>query len=340
MIYTPQKVLKALQQKKYAPVYFLQGEEPYSIHLITNYIEKNVLNAAEKALNLSVVYGKDVSMQEILTHARRFPMGSAYQIVLVKEAQELQDLKKEIGRRLLAAYVQSPQPSTLLVFAHKHKILNARSSLSKVLSQQAVLVHAKQVYDSQIPEWITGYIQAKGLTITAKAILLLQQYIGNDLTMLVSELDKLQLNLKEKTEIDEAIVQAYVGISKAYHAFELQKALAQKDVHKTYQIVAYFVANPKNHPAIPLVALLFSFFSKLLCMHHSPDKSALSLAQRLSIHPYFLEEYRLAVQHYPLAKVIENMHHLHQADLQLKGIDYPATPEGQILKELIFKLMH
>ena len=340
MLCTPQQVLAQLQQKQYAPVYFLQGEESYYVDLIMDYVEANVLSAAEKGFNLTVVYGKDQSMQEILTHARRFPMGSERQVVLVKEAQELQDLKREAGRKLLEAYVKSPQPATLLVFAHRYKTLDARRSLSKVLAQQAVLVHAKKVYDNQVGAWIVAYTRAKELCITEKAAWMLQEYVGNDLTRLANELDKICLNLEGGTEIDDGMVQTYVGISRTFNAFELQKALAQKDVCKAQQIVQYFEANPKNNPAIPLVALLFSFFSKLLRLHHAKDKAASALAKVLQVSPYFLQEYLLAARHYPLPKVIKNIHHLHQADLQLKGVDYPATPAGQLLKELVFKLMH
>lgn len=340
MPYTPQQVLAQLQQKQYAPVYFLQGEEPYYIDLITHYIEKNVLSAAEKSFNLTIVYGKDQSMHEILTYARRFPMGSERQVVIVKEAQELQDLKSEAGRKLLEAYIQSPQPATLLVLAYKYKTLDARTSLSKVLTQQAVLVYSKKIYDNQIGKWIMAYARERALCITEKATLMLQEYIGSDLSRLVNELNKICLNLEEDTEIDDVMVQTYIGISRTFNAFELQKSLAQKDVLKAHQIVLHFEANPKNNPAIPLVVLLFVFFSKLLLLHHAKDKSTSSLATKLQVSPYFIQEYMLAVQHYPLPKVIENIHHLHQADLQLKGVDYPATPEGQILKELVFKLMH
>ncbi|MEL6606671.1 MAG: DNA polymerase III subunit delta [Bacteroidota bacterium] len=340
MPHTPQQVLTQLQKKQYASVYFLQGEEPYYIDLITNYVEANVLSDAEKGFNLTVVYGKEGTIPTILSHARRFPMGSEYQVVLVKEAQELQDLKKEAGRKLLESYIQSPQPATLLVFAHKYKTLDARRSLSKTLAKQAVLVNSKKLYDNQLGAWITTYARDKGLSITEKATWMLQEYIGNDLERLANELSKICLNIEQSTGIDDVMVQTYVGISRNFNAFELQKALAKKDVPKAQQIVAHFAANPKNNPAIPLVALLFSFFSKLLRLHHAQDKSDAALAKALQVSPYFVQEYITAAKHYPLPKVIENIHHLHQADLQLKGVDYPATPEGQILKELIFKLMH
>lgn len=339
MLHTPQQILAALKRKEYAPVYFLQGEEPYYIDLIANYIGENVLSASEKDFNLTVVYGKDHSMGEILTHARRFPMGSEHQVVIVKEAQEQQDLRKEEGGKHLAAYIQSPQPATLLVWAYKYKTLDARKSLSKVLAQKAVLVHTKKVYDYQIGAWITAYVQERGLSITEKANLMLQEFIGSDLTRLANELDKIQINLKQNTEIDDTLVQEYVGISRIFNAFELQKALAQKNIAKACRIVLHFEANAKKNPAIPLVALLFSFFSKLLLLHHAKDSSPSALANVLQVSPYFVQEYILAAQYYPLPQVIKNIHHLHQADVQLKGVDYPAVPEGQVLKELVCKLL-
>jgi DNA polymerase-3 subunit delta len=339
MVCTPQQVLTALKNKQYAPVYFLQGEEPYYIDLLTRYIEENVLSASEKDFNLTVVYGKDQTMSDILTHARRFPMGSERQVVIVKEAQAQQDLHREEGRMHLESYVKSPQPATLLVWAYKYKTLDGRKSLSKVLAQQAIVVHAKKIYDHQVTAWITAYAREKGLSITEKATLMLQECIGNDLTRLTNELNKIQLNLEQDSEIDDAMVQTYVGISRVFNAFELQKALAQKNIIKAYQIVLHFEANPRNNPAIPLVALLFSFFSKLLLLHHAKDKSAPALSKVLQVSSYFVQDYLQAAQHYPLSKVIENIQHLHQADLQLKGVGYPATPEGQILKELICKLI-
>ena len=338
MMYTPQQVLAALKQKQYASVYFFQGEESYYIDLLTNYIEKNVLSASEKAFNLTIVYGKDQAMHEVLTFARRFPMGGERQVVIVKEAQELQDFKKEEGRRLLAAYIQSPQPTTLLVWAYKHKALDTSKALGKMLAQQVVWVHTKKVYDNQVAGWVAAYVRAKNLNITEKATMMLQECVGNNLTRLANDLNKIELNLGHATEIDDVMVQTYVGISRTFNAFELQKALAQKNLKRAYQIVLHFAENPKKNPAIPLVSMLSSFFSKLLLLYHTQDRSTSSLAKVLRVSPYFVQEYRLAAQHYSLTKVINNIHYLHEADLQLKGITYPSTGDGPILQELIYKL--
>jgi DNA polymerase III subunit delta len=208
------------------------------------------------------------------------------------------------------------------------------------LIQGAVVIHSQKLYDNQIPAWITNYVDKKRLKITEKACLMLQEMVGNDLTRLAKELDKVQLNLQQSSVIDDTVIQTYVGISKQFNAFELQKALAIKDIYKANQIVFYLATNPKNNSAIPIVALLFSFFTKLLLLHHTQDKSKESLAKLLQINPYFVPEYITAAQNYALSQVIANIEHLHQADLQLKGINYSAIPEGEILKELVFKLMH
>lgn len=340
MVYTPQHVLAALKKKQYAPVYFLQGEEAYYIDLLTSYIANNVLSASEKDFNLTIVYGKDQTMQEILAYARRFPMGSERQVVIVKEAQELQDLHREEGRRLLEAYVKVPQLATLLVWAYKYKTLDARKSLSKLLVRQAVVVSAKKVYDNQIGAWIASYVQERGLSITEKASLMLQAFIGNDLARLAKELNKVCLNLIKSNKIDATMVQTYIGISKSFNAFELQRALVKKNTTKAYQIVRHLAHSMKKGKAIPLVALLFSFFSKLLLVHHAKDKSEQALVSTLQVSPYFVREYLLAAQQYSLTKVLRNIQHLYQADLQLKGIDYPPISEEKIVQELVFKILN
>ncbi|MEL6539279.1 MAG: DNA polymerase III subunit delta [Bacteroidota bacterium] len=337
---TPQEVMSQLQQQQYAPVYFLHGEESYYIDLITNYVSNHVLTEAEKGFNQVVVYGKDHDVGQVLTHARRFPMGSQHQVVLVKEAQELSDLYKDTGCKLLTAYLQSPQPATLLVFAHKHKALDARTTVSKALHEHAVVVHSPRIYENRVPQWIRTYVQAQGMTITEKSIFMLQEHVGSDLTRLAGELQKIRINLGDTIGIDDAAVQTYVGISKTFNAFELQKAIARRDSTKAQQIIRHLAANPKLNPAIPIVALLYTFFSKLLLVHHAKVSSEEALAKILQTNAYFVGEYVLAARYYPLAKTAQNIHYLHEADLRLKGVEYPATPEEQLLKELVFKLMH
>jgi DNA polymerase-3 subunit delta len=341
MISTPQQVLDELTQRKFRPVYFFYGEENYYIDTITDYIADKVLLDSEKPFNLTIVYGKDQDIAQILGYARRYPIAAERQVVIVKEAQDLLGLHNQAGQKLLFNYLQAPNPATLLVFNYKYKNLDARTILSKHLSQDAVVVHAKKLYDNQIPAWINDYLRKKKLKIEEKACLMLQEMVGNDLARLAKELDKVLLNLQQEDTILDSTIQTYVGVSKQFNAFELQRALATKNIYKANQIVFYWATkHSKNNAALPVIALVFNFFTKLLVIHQTMEKDKQTLAKLLGINPYFLQEYLTAAQHYSLAQVIANIEHLYQADLQLKGVDYPAVTEEKILKELVFKLMH
>src|SRR5690606_28875859 len=222
----------------------------------------------------------------------------------------------------------------------KYKTLDGRKSLGKVVKDGAVWLTTKKLYENQVPDWINNYIKSRSFSIEMKATQMLTDYIGNNLSRLSNEIEKILINFKEKTTIDAAMVQKFVGISKEYNAFELQRALGVKDILKANQIAAYFEANPKSNPIIPVIALLFSYFSKLLLIHHAKDKSDKNLASVLQVNPYFLKEYLLAARNYSLPKVVDNIHHLKIADLHIKGIDNVGATHGQILKELIYKLLH
>jgi len=340
MAQTAESVLSELKTNKYAPVYFLQGEETYYIDLISDYIENNVLSDAEKGFNQTIMYGRDVSMSDILTNARRFPMMSDRQVVIVKEAQQIGDINKEGGQKLLTDYLENPLDSTILVFCHKNKKLDKRKALGKVIDKKAVTVTTKRLYDNQIPDWVSGYLRNKGFKATPKAVQMLVESIGNDLERLSNEIDKMLINFKEKVEIDEHMVQKYVGISKDYNVFELQKALMVKDIVKANKIINYFEANAKKNPIIPIIAILFSFYTKVLTIHGISDRSERNLASKLRVSPYFVKDYITASRHYSLNRAIQNIHFIKLADLQSKGVDNVSMTEGQILKELIFKLIH
>jgi DNA polymerase-3 subunit delta len=338
MAYSPESVLADIKQNKFAPIYFLQGEEPYYIDQITEAIEKNALQESEKGFNQVVMYGKDTDVSKIITNARRYPMMAERQVVIVKEAQEIVDLNREEGQRLLESYIKNPLPSTILVFAHKHKTLDGRKSLSKAFSTGAVMITTKKIYDNKVPEWVTNYVKNKGYTIDAKATQMLADFIGNNLSRLSNEIDKIIINL-EKTTIDAGIVQQFVGISKEYNTFELQKALAIRDIVKANRIVNYFEANPKSNPVIMIIGILYAYYAKLLQVHHAKDKSEKGLASLLQLHPFVVKEYVIGARNYPVQKVIDNIHHLRIADLYSKGIN-ANLEQGQILRELIFKLLH
>lgn len=333
-------ILKSIQSGQYAPVYLLQGEEVYYIDLISSYIEKNALDEAAKGFNQVVLYGKDVTVKDVLAQARRFPMMSERQVVIVKEAQSINDLNRESGESLLISYLENPLASTILVFCHKHKSLHKGKKLYKAFQKHAVVLNTKKMYDNQLPDWIRNYFKEKQFAVTDKSVFMLAEYIGNNLERLTHEIDKMLINFKEKVEITDAHIQKYVGISKEYNAFELQKAIGQKEIVRANKIVHYFEANPKANPVIPIISILFLFFSKLLILHASANRNEKNLAVELKVSSFFVKEYIRASKLYPLPKVIDNIRHLRYADLQSKGVNAGKLEDGQILKELVFKLMH
>ncbi len=336
------KILREFEENRYAPVYFLQGEEPYYIDLISNYIEKNALEESSKGFNQVIVYGKDVKLAEVLNHARRFPMMSDRQVVIVKEAQNMEkELGKADNQKMLEAYLKNPQPSTILVFCYKYKSLDRRKKFFKVLDKHAVVLTTKKLYESQIPGWIKKYFSDKGFTVTEKAVYMLADYIGNDLERLANEIDKMLINFKEPGgEIDDRLIQKYIGISKEYNPFELQKAIAYKDPLHVYRIIDYFAANPRDNPVIPIIGTLYSLFSRLLTLHHAKAYTQDAVAGTLNINRFFAKEYIAGLKNYPLPKVIRNIHYLRQADLYSKGVNNASLTEGQILKELAYKLLN
>lgn len=258
----PEQVFSSLKNRQFAPVYFLQGEESYYIDLISDFIEKNALPEHEKGFNQVVMYGKDINVGMLLTQARRFPMMAEKQVIIVKEAQDMQDLNRDDAQKLLESYIEKPLASTILVFNHKYKTLDGRKSLAKIVDKHAILVDSKKLYDNKIPEWITVYLKEKGFGIHSAATQMLADSIGNDLSRLSNEIDKLLINCQDKKEVTAQLVQQYVGISKEYNMFELQKALIQRDVLKANQIIGYFEANPKSNPLVVVVATLFTFSVK------------------------------------------------------------------------------
>ncbi len=340
MASTPDSVLKDLKANKYAPVYFLQGDEPYYIDLISDFIEKNCISESEKSFNQTVLYGKETTVNTVLQNAKKFPMMAERQVVIIKEAQELPDLNKEQGEKFLNAYIQNPLPSTVLVFCHKYKNLDGRKSLGKNIDKFCVLVNTKKIYDNQLPEWIAKIFAEKGAKINNKATQLLIENIGNDLSRMANEIDKLLINLKDKKEVDESLVEKYVGISKEYNIFELQKAFSNRDAVKANRIINYFEANPKNNNIIPSLAALFGYFSKVLLVHGLDDKSDGSVAKTLGVNPYFAKDYQAAARAFPVQKAINVIQYLHEADLRSKGIIGNSMEPGQIMKELVFKILH
>ena len=335
-----QDILSDIKKGQLSPVYFLQGEESYYIDLVSDYIEEHILSEAEKGFNLMVMYGKDVQMDDVLANARRFPMMSEKQVVIVKEAQNIEQFKSQEGRALLEAYVQNAVPSTILVFGYKYGKLDGKTTLAKLLKKQTVLLTSEKLKEYQLPEWINCYIASKGRKTTEMAVQLLADHIGTNLERLANEIDKVLINIDEETVIDEVVIENNVGISKEYNAFELQKAIMVRDVLKANRIVRYFGANIKQHHPIPIIALIYSLFSKLTILHLAKDTSNSSLASQMKIAPYWLKDYQTGARNYPLYKVLENIEHIHRADLEIKGVNSPSVGGENILKQLVFKLIH
>ncbi len=333
------KIMTDLASRKYAPVYFLQGEESFYIDLISNYIEENALSPADKSFNQVIIYGKDAGVADILTHARRFPMMAERQVVIVKEAQEVQDLTKENGTKLLLDYFKNPSPTTILVFCHKHKSLDKRKELGKKIDQLTTAVNCKKIYDNQLPEFVAGYAHEKKISIDDRAVMALCEYVGNDLHRLTNELDKLVIASKGGAITVEHVMSG-VGVSKEYNIFELQKAIIRKDTLLANRIVNYFEANTRKNSPIPVVAFLYSFFSKLLAASQCPDKSDRGLVSALKISPYAAKDYVLALRGYPTEKIIQTISSLKEADLKLKGVNSGSDTEGQILRELIYRIVY
>jgi DNA polymerase-3 subunit delta len=334
------KILTDLKARKFSPVYFLQGEEAYHIDLISDYIEQNVLTEAEKGFNQFVLYGKDVTMAAVLTHARRFPMMAERQVVIVKEAQEIQDINKDIGSKLLLDYLNQQVPSTVLVFCHKHKNLDKRRELGKTIEKLATTLTTKKSYDNQLPDFVGEYVAEKKVSMDDKAILELCAFVGNDLHRLANEIDKLIISLPAGESITWEQVMIQVGVSKEYNIFELQRAIIAKDALLANKIVNYFESNTRKNPMMPVVAFLYSFFSKLLVASQASDKSDKGLVSELKVSPYAARDYTVALRQYPQQKIMDNISSLRDADLKLKGVNTGSADEGQIFRELIWRLMN
>jgi len=334
------EILTNLRAKKYAPVYVLQGEETYYIDLIASYIEAHALSESEKGFNQVILYGKDSPANVILTNAKRFPMMAEKQVVIVREAQDIPDLQKEGGSKLLLDYFSRPVPSTILVLCHKHKTLDKRKELGKKVDQLTTSATFKKPYENQLGDFIAAYVKERGFMIEDSAVRVLAEYVGNDLNRLANEIDKVLIGADQSKVISAAEVMNKVGISREYNIFELQKALILKDGLQLAKILNYFEGNVKKNPAIPLVAFLFSFFSKLLIAFSTTDRSERGLVAALKISPYGVKDYNSALQRFNLDQVLRSISLLKQADLKLKGVNVGSEDESQILKELLFKLIY
>jgi len=331
------KIIQELKQKKYRPVYFLHGRESFFIDSITEHIEKKVLTEAERAFNQTVVYGKEVDHMALVDIARRYPMGAERQVLILKEAQEMRTLKE------LQRYVEKPLHTTLFVIAYKHKRFNFNSKFGKALKKHALVFESKPLYDNQVPDWIQAYLKSKKLSILPGASALIAEYLGTDLSKVANELDKLAINLEAGTQINEQHIEENIGISKEYNVFELQRALAARDTLKANRIVNYFIANPKKNPIPMLIGALYNYFSKVYMLHFLQKTPEQELLSALGLRSgFFLREYRLAARHFPRHKTEQVIGLLKEYDLKSKGVGFNSSgkPEGELLKEMVYRILH
>jgi DNA polymerase-3 subunit delta len=327
------KIVNDIKSGQIKPIYFLTGEEPYYIDKLSEYIEKTLLSEEEKGFNQMILYGKDVSIEDIISNAKRYPMMAKYQVIIVKEAQ---NLAKTIDN--LLAYVEHPQPSTVLVICFKYAKLDRRKKIFKSIEKNGVLFESKKLYDDKIPEWIRKVLAGSGYTITPKAAILLVEFLGNDLSKINNELEKLKLVIPKTQEITPEAIEKNIGISKDYNNFELKKALSERNVMKAARILNYFAQNPKDNPFVLTVTLLNIFFTQLLQYHGMKDQNSKNVANVLGINPYFVSEYQIAAKNYPMKKVSSIIGHLRELDLKGKGVG-ANLEQGDLLKELLVKIM-
>jgi DNA polymerase-3 subunit delta len=327
------EIVRNINQGTIAPVYFLMGEEAFYIDAISDYIEKTVLAEEEKGFNQMVLYGRDVSIDDIVSNAKRYPMMAERQVVIVKEAQ---DLYRTIEN--LVAYVENPQPTTVLVICYKYKKLDARKKLSKAVKKAGVLFESKKLYENKIPDWIQSTLTNKGFTITPKAALMLTEFLGNDLGKINNELQKLQLIVTSGAQITPQLVEENIGISKDFNNFELQKALGDRNVKKAFAIIQYFGQNPKNNPIVMTVSLLYGFFVKLLKYHALANKA--DAVKVLGVNPFFIKDYQIAARNYPMKKVSVIISAIREVDMKSKGVGASSVPQGDLLKELLVAIFN
>jgi len=328
------RLIQDISAGKIQPVYFLQGDEPWYIDRVADHLADHVLTDEEKAFNLQVLYGKDTQMAAVVMAARRFPMMSRYQVIIVKEAQLMGKLEG------LEHYLSSPLATTVLVFCYKYKKLDKRSKVAKMIAEKYVLFESPRIREDKVPDWITSYLGEKGYQIEPKAAWLMVEYLGSELDKVANELNKMMLSADGNSkQITSSMVESNIGISKDYNNFELTKALAAGDVLKANRIIRYFERNPKNNPIVLTLSSMFYYFSKILLVHANKGKNRNELAREVGVPPFFVPEYEQASRKFTPARTREIISMLREYDVKSKGLGSMA-PDGELLKELVYKIMH
>ena len=331
---TASSIITNWKNKEFKPIYWLEGDEDYFIDEVMEYAEKKILSESEAEFNQTIFYGKDANWADIVNACRRYPMFAERQVVLLKEAQQMRDVEK------LEAYIENPLPSTILVVSYKGKTLDGRQKFSKTVKKKAEVFLAKKMYDNQLPGWISGYLKANGFTIKPKALSLLVDHIGNDLSRIINEIEKLSLNLSQEKNITEDAIEKFIGISKEYNIFELQNALSRKDQAKAIRIIQYFEANPKAVPIQLILPSLYSYFSKILSVYQMHDKSERAIKPVFNFNPAVVDQVMETLKNYSFLEMEQVILLLHDSNLKSIGIGNSGISTGSLLKELSYKIMN
>lgn len=333
---TYEEIVRNLKNEIYSPIYFLMGEEDYYIDRISDYLVNHALTETEKEFNLTVLYGADTDIATVINAAKRYPMMSKYQVVVVKEAQHLRNIEE------LTYYLQKPLASTILVFCYKHGALDRRKKITAEIEKAGVLFESKKLKEAQLPGFISSYLKRKQVEIEPKASEMMAEFVGADLNRMAGELEKLIITLPAgQKRITPELIERNIGISKDYNNFELRNALIAKDVLKANQIVKYFEENPKNNPLQVTLAVLFNFFANLMLAYYAPEKTDQGIATQLGLRsPWQSKDYMIAMQKYSGVKVMQIIGAIRECDAKSKGIGNPSTPDGELLRSLVYMILH
>ena len=329
------KIVNDIKAGNIKPIYFLMGEESYYIDKLSDYIEDKVLSEDEKGFNQTVLYGRDVTIEDIVSTAKRYPMMAERQVVIVKEAQ---DLSRTIDK--IESYAENPMPSTVLVICYKYKTLDKRKKVTKLLAKNGIVYESKKLYENQVGDWIKRVLAGKKYSIEPKANAMLVEFLGTDLSKINNELEKLQIILPKGSTITPHHIEENIGFSKDFNVFELRKAIGDRNQLRAYTIADNFAQNPKDNPIVMTTSLVFSFFVQLLKYHGLKDKNPNNVAKVLGVNPFFLKDYDIALKNYPMRKVSQIVGSLRDIDVKSKGVGANALPQSDLLKEMLFKIFN
>lgn len=326
-----QKILRDIAKGNYKPVYFLHGEEPYFIDLVERFATTQIIDESARDFDQTILYGKDSELQTIVNSAKRFPMMGSHQVISVREAQHIKEFDE------LIEYCKNPQPQTILFFSYKKK-LDARTA--KKIKKNIEFIESKKLYENQIPGWILNQVESKGLKMSEKSAVLITEFLGNDLGKIANELKKISISLSKNSIITPEIIEQNIGLSKEFNLFELASSLANRDVVKTNRIVNHFAANQKNYPVFITIPSLYRLFSKIMGVYFSPSDNQEVIAKTIGVNKFFLKDYTSGKRNYSKRQIFNAISLLNEYDLKAKGFGNNSVTDGELLKELVFKIMH